>query len=378
MIQKVKFILLILLSLSNLHIFAQSSGDVLQEILKEAIEKKINEEVAKEEVEISNVSYIQRDSLVMINFDLKGDYNVYIDLFYSTNDGITWHGPLKYVSGDNSFISKGKYNRIEWDVLKEQSLLISDNIQFKLVATKGKGIFIDDRDQEKYEWVRIGEQIWMNDNLRYASGKFIDNRKEWKKNEDAAYSWYEDKEYNKKRYGAFYNYKATKDACPDGWRLPTFEDFFILIKHLEHKEESKETNAFMIAFGTRNTKEKDYSNINVNNALDLISKQATSIFDYKYEVNIAYEDIYNFFDYKGGIRYSGTGEFNDEYKYNEWWSSTEINSQHVFELQSLDYREIILGQDYEDIERAKKTQSATLSWQSKGHAINIRCIKNDE
>ncbi|HER09350.1 MAG TPA: hypothetical protein ENO20_10630 [Bacteroides sp.] len=80
-------------------------------------------------------------------------------------------------------------------------------------ATSGK--FIDIRDKEDYSWIRIGDQIWMAENLnhRTSEGSMV----------------YGDQP---PQFGRLYNWEAAKDACPDGWHLPTDQEWMELEMHL--------------------------------------------------------------------------------------------------------------------------------------------------
>ena len=64
----------------------------------------------------------------------------------------------------------------------------------------------DTRDGETYKIVKIGDRIWMAENLRFST---------------ANSKCYKDDPNNCKEYGALYMLSEAKNACPTGWRLPT-------------------------------------------------------------------------------------------------------------------------------------------------------------
>lgn len=96
--------------------------------------------------------------------------------------------------------------------------------------------FTDQRDGNLYSTIKLGNQTWMAENLAYlpsvspsSVGAVITN------NFTDPYYYVYDYEgtdvvqaktnMNYGTYGVLYNWKAAKDACPDGWHLPSDEEW---------------------------------------------------------------------------------------------------------------------------------------------------------
>ncbi len=100
---------------------------------------------------------------------------------------------------------------------------------------------VRDIDGNVYGTVRIGNQVWMTENLRvtrYNNGveiPLITDDGRWRKSITGAYVWYNNNESNAAAYGALYNWFAVETGrlCPPGWRVPTDEDWEELTSFLK-------------------------------------------------------------------------------------------------------------------------------------------------
>ncbi len=96
------------------------------------------------------------------------------------------------------------------------------------------GTFKDQRDGKTYSWVRIGNQIWMAENLAHLPS--INKYPEESDSNPMYYVYgYEGSSVAEAKqtqnyitYGVLYNWKAAENGCPNGWRLPKNNDWIIL------------------------------------------------------------------------------------------------------------------------------------------------------
>lgn len=96
------------------------------------------------------------------------------------------------------------------------------------------GSFTDTRDGVAYKTVKIGDQVWLAENLRYLP--FVVKPDSGSKDLPLYYVLaYEGNNLAEAKnsphfatYGALYNWAAAKKACPKGWHLPTDDEWMKL------------------------------------------------------------------------------------------------------------------------------------------------------
>lgn len=103
---------------------------------------------------------------------------------------------------------------------------------YKIYGDGGYGTFIDERDGQEYEWVRIGEQYWMAENLN--TGNRVSSVKDQRDNGVIEKYCYDNKEENCGIYGGLYQWNemmqhertpGTRGICPEGWHVPMDEEW---------------------------------------------------------------------------------------------------------------------------------------------------------
>jgi uncharacterized protein (TIGR02145 family) len=92
---------------------------------------------------------------------------------------------------------------------------------------------LEDVDGNRYDLVKIGEQVWMAENLKVTHLKdgtpidMVENYDEWASLSLPAYCWYNNDSLNRDTYGALYNSYVIETGmlCPEGWHVSTDEDW---------------------------------------------------------------------------------------------------------------------------------------------------------
>jgi len=104
---------------------------------------------------------------------------------------------------------------------------------------------VTDKDGNTYKTVTINKQIWMAENLNvehYRNGDAIpqvQDKEEWDNLTTGAWCYYDNNSSNGTPYGKLYNWYAVNDPrglAPDGWHVPSDEEWTKLIDFLGGSE----------------------------------------------------------------------------------------------------------------------------------------------
>lgn len=189
------------------------------------------------------------------------------------------------------------------------------------------GTFRDPRDGATYAWVRIGEQVWMAENLRFATPS-------------GSMCW-EYREAECANRGRYYTWSAAMEAAPPGWHLPSDEDWMELEMTLGLTREQAEDHG-MDRGGPDNT---------IGTALKKTGEWAT-----EYDGNPI--PVTN----ETGFSAIPVGLFAQEQFFHEgyaaWWSSTGEGDQAWMR-----------GLQFHDNEMARNLNS-------KKFAFSVRCVRD--
>jgi uncharacterized protein (TIGR02145 family) len=118
-----------------------------------------------------------------------------------------------------------------------------------------QGSFTDPRDGHEYRTIRIGNQVWMAENLAWLPG--VSSQDTGSDTLGHCYVYgYDGSDIgtaknhpNYAHYGVLYNWLAAVNACPPGWHLPSDEEW----KILEKFEGMNRLDAERLNFGDRSS-----------------------------------------------------------------------------------------------------------------------------
>jgi uncharacterized protein (TIGR02145 family) len=131
-------------------------------------------------------------------------------------------------------VSQLKNNSIKiMQTIKNEQIEFSKNNEIQNF-NESTGTFTDERDGNVYKWVRIGNQIWMAENLRYIP-HVSPVREEggiWVYDYDGTNVNMAKQTTNYEKFGCLYNWEKASTIPPKGWHLPSDKEWLILEKLL--------------------------------------------------------------------------------------------------------------------------------------------------
>lgn len=123
----------------------------------------------------------------------------------------------------------------------EYFLTVMDANSYSKIFAFQVGGILKDIDNNVYHAMRIGDQVWMAENLkvtRYRNGESIPtgySDDDWAQLTIGSYTAQANDDNNVDTYGYLYNWYAVNDIrniAPNGWRVPTDGDWQVLIDYL--------------------------------------------------------------------------------------------------------------------------------------------------
>ncbi len=174
----------------------------------------------------------------------------------------TYHLGLIAEKGENGKKAKGYYNRI-LEEYREVGVY-ADLARNRLEKINNQNTFVDPRDGHKYNWVKIGDQIWMAENLAFMPWVNPPKKQEYGiwvydyNGDDLAEAKATE---NYQKYGCLYDWPTAmaldpkyleeewdgdpenhQGLCPPGWRMPSDRDWMELESSLGMPDSVLEKN----------------------------------------------------------------------------------------------------------------------------------------
>ncbi len=203
-------------------------------------------------------------------------------------------------------------------IAKMGAVLMASAAALTFTACDLGGGLKDSRDGKTYKTVKIGDKVWMAENLNYQTSES---------------KCYENKPENCDKYGRLYVWGEAVNACPDGWHLPNKQEFEDL-KTLAGQKAGDIDKAGTVLKSTTGWDDDDGKSGNGTDGLGFGALPAGF-----------YDGLNDYFYDEGGNAY--------------FWSSTEYGSGSAYFL-NLYY----------------SLENAHLDDNNKDFGFSVRCVKN--
>lgn len=197
----------------------------------------------------------------------------------------------------------------------------------KNFLTAGKyGELLDERDNQVYRTVKIGNQVWMAQNLNYAATGSV---------------CYDNENSNCDAHGRLY-YGSDLNICPEGWRVPSEDNFLVMLEYVEGKDIQRDVDDLWIIYkGTENS----------------ILKLRSASYEWVSEKASKGTDIYGFSLIPSGSRWD-YGEFAAMGSNSRLWTVSKSGSRNIVMHINVDYG--IVRSHYDLL----------------SYAFSVRCLKD--
>lgn len=178
-----------------------------------------------------------------------------------------------------------------------------------LLNISGQESFKDKRDGSVYRTVKVEDLTWMAENLRFKAPK--------------GSFYFDNNPANYEKYGMLYDWKTASRICPDGWRLPTGEEYQTLVNINEQKDSWKNGSS-----------------------------------------------VKNSFDIQLGGMQDHEGNYTEMEESAYFWTSTEYDSEHA------EYFSYMLMTDQPAVDVSRKEDIEDIHGTEKTNKYSVRCVRN--
>jgi uncharacterized protein (TIGR02145 family) len=240
------------------------------------------------------------------NYTVSGKMLTLID---DNNNKTAKYFPAAYVKQQNEAAAVAAKKAAEDAAAAEAARKAAEDAARAAEVEAKKESMTDNRDDKSYKTIKIGSQTWMAENLNY---------------EAEGSKCYGNNPSNCDMYGRLYNWETAREACPQGWHLPSDAEWTTLTDYVSPSPE---------------TKLKAMSGWNNNG-----------------------RDTYGFAALPGGFA-SSDGSFDTVGSFGFWWSSTQINATNA-------YNRYIYGSS----SNVSRNRNYSVN---KSYYYSVRCVKDD-
>lgn len=159
---------------------------------------------------------------------------------YAGSDAGFWSSTMFMVDGgaydnDSYFLSIDEYTTNVSFIYRDRGLsvrcLLDSNEDD--VALHSRAPLKDSRDGKAYKTVKIGELVWMAENLNFETDGSMCNNNE---------------KGNCEKFGRLYTWNDAKGACPSGWHLPSEEEFKMLLNEAGSSDAERSDNLKVVSW----------------------------------------------------------------------------------------------------------------------------------